>query len=177
MKIVTVWDPFIRLFHWSVALLFILNFTVIEDGSALHDYVGYAVIALVSARLIWGFVGTRYARFDAFTPSRAQVVDHIGGLLKGEKGIHLSHNPLGALMVFNLLGALILLCFSGVAISQNVGAGSIAALIEGVHEFLANYVMFCVGLHVLGVFLDAGRTKVNLIGAMITGRKSVPGDH
>ena len=64
-----VWDPFVRVFHWSLVSCVILNFFVVDDGETLHQFVGYTASGLVVARLVWGFVGSEYARFANFFPT------------------------------------------------------------------------------------------------------------
>lgn len=72
MARIKVWDPFIRLFHWSLVILFAANSLVVDDDSKLHIWVGYAILGLVGLRSIWGFIGPRHARFADFPrPSRA----------------------------------------------------------------------------------------------------------
>ena len=64
-----VWDPFVRIFHWSLVACVVLNQFVLEDGKTAHEWVGYTASALVLARVLWGFVGTRHARFSDFFPT------------------------------------------------------------------------------------------------------------
>ncbi len=70
MARIKVWDPFIRLFHWSLVILFTANALVVDDDSKLHIWVGYTILVLVGLRILWGVVGTRHARFADFPPSR-----------------------------------------------------------------------------------------------------------
>ena len=171
MNSVLVWDPFVRVFHWATAGMFIANFTVIDDESAAHLYIGYGLLALVLGRLMWGFVGTKYARFRAFWPGMNDVRRHVRGMFSGEVDRHLSHNPLGALMVCNLLAALVLISLTGLMLSD-LGFAD-ASWVEEAHEIIANYTMACVGLHVAGVLFESRRSGTNLIGAMVTGHKNV----
>lgn len=93
-KSVRVWDPFIRLFHWSTAGLFLANYALLEEGSRLHRYVGYTLIGLVLARIIWGFIGSHYARFSSFVPAPASLKRYLLALAQGQHPYYLSHNPL-----------------------------------------------------------------------------------
>ncbi|MGD9871749.1 MAG: hypothetical protein AB7S63_11980 [Thauera sp.] len=68
---VRVWDPFVRVFHWSLVSCVVLNFFVVDDGETLHQFIGYLAAGLVAARFVWGFVGSGYARFDSFFPTPA----------------------------------------------------------------------------------------------------------
>ncbi len=173
MRQVIVWDLFVRVFHWSIVLLFFSAFFLLDDEGAPHRYAGYAVLFLVLARLVWGFVGTRFARFSSFPPDLPAALRHLRTLSSDEKGKPvLGHNPLGALMVYNLLLALAAICLSGVMMTTDQFWG--VAWVEDVHELAANYTLICVGLHVAGVIIDSHRTKTNLIRAMITGKKDLP---
>ncbi len=171
MKSVMVWDPLVRVFHWMTAILFVANVAVFDEDSLLHVYAGYTLFALVLIRLVWGLVGTRYARFSAFLPSVSAIRDHISGMFRGDVDHHLSHNPLGAIMVYNLLATLFLIGATGVMMTD-MGFGS-AGWVEEVHEVLSNYAIVCIGLHILGVLVESKRGGTNLVGAMVSGIKTV----
>ncbi|HUS55412.1 MAG TPA: cytochrome b/b6 domain-containing protein, partial [Thermohalobaculum sp.] len=84
MQRISVWDIFVRATHWIVAVLVLAELTVLDEDWAVHRWAGYAVLALVALRLIWGLVGSRYARFSAFPPSLRAAWAHLAGLLRGE---------------------------------------------------------------------------------------------
>lgn len=172
MRSVKVWDGFVRLFHWGTALLFFANVTLLEGEDKLHAYVGYVLFGLVLLRLVWGLVGSRYARFSAFWPRPAAVVAHVKGLFTGETETHLSHNPLGALMVFNLLAVLLLIGITGLMLESDTFWG--VAWVEEAHEIVTDYGLICVALHIAGVIFETRRSKVNLVMAMFNGRKEFP---
>lgn len=174
MTSVNVWDPFVRFFHWATAILFLANLTIFDEDSLARNTVGYILFALVLARLVWGLVGTKHARFRAFWPSASQITQHVKGLVSGKTEIHLSHNSLGALMVYILLLTLVLIGLTGIMLAD--GGFAKTEWLEEAHEVLSNYALICVGLHILGVLWEERRTKVNLLRAMITGRKIVPDD-
>ena len=90
-----------------------------SDDSAIHNYAGYVVFGLVVLRLLWGLVGTKYARFSAFWPHRKDIVAHLKGLLSRRNEPPLSHNPLGAVMIFNLLAALVLISVTGIMLTSD----------------------------------------------------------
>src|SRR3990167_1741291 len=112
---IKVWDLAIRLFHWSLVLAFVAAYLTGEDESANHVYLGYFIGGLMVFRLVWGFVGGRYARFRAFLYSPAETLGYVRATLAGKTRNYLSHNPLGALMVFALLLALTRTVGSGLA--------------------------------------------------------------
>lgn len=65
-----VWDRFVRVFHWTLVSSVLLNYFVLEEGEAPHEWVGYLATALVVARAVWGFIGSPHARFAAFSRRR-----------------------------------------------------------------------------------------------------------
>jgi len=168
-KSVRVWDPFIRLFHWSTAGLFLANYALLEEGSRLHRYVGYTLIGLVLARIIWGFIGSHYARFSSFVPAPASLKRYLLALAQGQHPYYLSHNPLGALMVLFLLSMLLCTGVSGWLLTQE-GFWS-DRLMEQIHGTCANLVMLAVGLHIAAVIWISHRTREPLVPAMVHGRK------
>ncbi len=156
----------------GTALLFLGNFTLLDGEDKLHAYAGYAILALVLLRLVWGLVGSRHARFSAFRPSLAKVKAHGAGLFTSPTEVHLSHNPLGALMVSNLLATLLLLCASGLMLESDTFWG--VAWVEEFHDTVADYALVCVALHVAGAIFETRRSGMNLVMAMLTGRKEIP---
>ena len=172
MRSVKVWDPIVRIAHWGVALLFFANFAVIDDDSPAHIYAGYALLTLVVIRILWGLVGSKHARFAGFWPSPSRVQAHIKGIFWGQPGVYLSHNPLGALMVLNLLATMIAFSVTGIMLTMR--AFRFEDWVEDLHEGLAVYALVCVGIHVAGVLFETRRSRINLIKAMITGVKEIP---
>jgi len=171
MKEVKVWDIFVRVFHWSVVAIVFLNFTLFEEGTT-HEYLGYILLVFLLFRLIWGFIGTKYARFANFLPSIAKVKIHLADLKNTGESKHMGHNPIGAVMVFNLYITLILVSFTGWLGVTDQFWGT--EWVEEVHEFFANYLLLSVFLHIGGVLFESIRTGVNLISAMINGIKKIP---
>ena len=111
------WDPIVKLTHWGVASAVIANALFTEEGSGWHVWVGYALAGLLLLRWLWGFVGTRNARFSAFPPNPMRAVRYIAGARKGQVQQHSSHNPLGTLMVYALWSCLAVIIASGIAMS------------------------------------------------------------
>jgi cytochrome b len=170
---VRVWDLGVRVFHWSLATLFLLNFAVLDEESKLHEWVGYGVVALVALRLVWGVVGTRYARFSAFPPSLSAARRHAMALIRGEREEPaLSHNPLGALMVYNLFACMLLLGLTGWMMTLDAFWG--VGWLEELHEIVANWAFASVVMHVAGVAVESWRSRVPLVRAMLTGWKELP---
>lgn len=173
MQRIPVWDIFVRVTHWTVAVLVLAELTLLDEDWAVHRWAGYVVLALVALRLIWGLIGSRHARFSAFPPSLRAAWAHLAGLLRGRHELHLSHNPLGALMAYNLWASLIAVCVTGILMTTKTFWG--VDWVEESHEIISNWVMISVILHVAGVVFDTRYSKVNLVRAMITGQKEIPG--
>ena len=169
---VAVWDPLVRLIHWSLALTILLNGTFIEEESKTHEWIGYIALGLVGLRLVWALIGPKHARFSAFPPSPARAVNHLRAMLSGDKTIHLSHNPLGALMVYNIWASVIAIGITGYMMTTITFFG--VDWVEEAHEVIFGWLLFSVALHVAGVAFDTWRSGVNLVRAMINGRKTIP---
>lgn len=169
-----IWDPFIRVFHWSLVAGFGANALILDDDSKAHEWVGYAVVALIGLRLIWGFVGPFSARFASFLPRRGAVLEQIGDIATTRRRAHLGHSPLGALMIFNLLAVILAIGVTGYMITTDAFWG--VEWVEEAHEMLVVWAEISVVLHIASVLFESARTGVNLPRAMITGTKSVPDD-
>jgi cytochrome b len=169
---VAVWDPLVRLIHWSLALMILLNGAITDGESKLHEWVGYAALGLVGLRMIWAIIGPRHARFSAFPPSVPRAIRYARTVLSSDRTVHLSHNPLGALMVYNLWLAVIALGMTGYMMTtiRFFGLG----WIEDMHELIFNWLVISVALHVAGVAFDTWRSGVNLVRAMVVARKRIP---
>lgn len=132
---IKVWDLGVRVFHWSLVATFALAWLTSENESPLHVYAGYVVAGLVTFRLLWGFVGGRYARFTAFLYSPRETLNYVRDSLRGQPARYLSHNPLGALMVFALLLSLSGIVITGLALNGDLpGQTSLAVSAETEHE-------------------------------------------
>ncbi|MGV6847640.1 MAG: cytochrome b/b6 domain-containing protein [Marinibacterium sp.] len=167
-----VWDPLVRIIHWSVALGVLLNATVIDTESKVHAWIGYTVLSLVILRLAWAVLGPWNARFAAFPPSPVRALRYVAATMRGDRTVHLTHNPLGALMVYNIWATLIALGVTGYMMTTIRYFG--IDWVEEVHDLAFNWLMLSVALHVAGVVFDSRRTGVNLLRGMITGRKLIP---
>jgi len=174
MQRIKVWDPLVRVFHWLLVLGFAANATVVEDDSKLHTWIGYGVVALVLIRILWGLVGTRYARFSSFPASLSQAKGQVSDIVTGNKRIHRGHTPLGALMIYNLLASMLMIGLSGLMLTTLTFGN--ADWVEGLHEVFVTWAEVSVVLHILAVIFESRRTKVNLPRAMVTGYKDIPAE-
>ena len=177
---IRVWDPLVRLFHWSLVLSFFLAYLSEDDWLRLHLLAGYSVACLVSFRLIWGVIGTRYARFTRFIKRPSVVIDYMKRMLQLRVPHYLGHNPAAGAMIVALLICLVLISITGMSLIAVEGRGPLAGTfwarinadwMEDIHEFLANLTLALVFLHVAGVVVSSLIEGENLVRAMITGRK------
>jgi cytochrome b len=179
---VKVWDVPTRIFHWSLALLIgYLWWTEEHDDIARHKLAGFAVIGLLVFRLFWGFFGSQTARFSDFVKGPGAIWSY----LRGKADTKLGHNPLGALSVI----ALLLL----VAIESVLGLFSIdedglesgpfapsvgldwAQWAAHWHALLFNALLVLIAVHAVAIAIYWLRGD-NLLGPMLTGRKSMVTD-
>ena len=181
-----VWDLWLRLFHWALALMMglaaVTGFLGGAETLRLHLTAGLIGAALVLGRIVWGFFGPTHARFSDFWPSLSALRHH----LSGADARHLGHNPLGALMVFALLAAVLALAVTGLGVLGGMfRLGPLAASLgtdagfaaRQVHELIAFFVLALIAAHLGGVMFESRRARENLALAMLTGVKEIrPGD-
>jgi cytochrome b len=173
-KRILVWDVPTRLFHWLLVVSFAGAFLTAESERYrdIHVVLGYTLLGLIAFRLIWGFAGSRYARFRSFLFKPAEIAAYVVALAKGKPAHYAGHNPAGSVAVFALLALGIASGVTGVAVFQDVGGDAL----EELHEVVSNAMLAVVGLHVLGVLASSLLHRENLVRAMITGRKSAQPD-
>ena len=170
---IKVWDPFVRLFHWSLALSVAIAWLSTEEWRSAHEAAGYVAGALVAARMFWGLLGSRYARFSQFVRPPSTVVAHVTAILLGSERRYLGHNPAGGAMILVLLLAIGATTITGWLLTTDLFWGS--RPIGIIHSLCGNAVVVLVGVHVIGVVLASLRHRENLVRAMATGFKRAPG--
>lgn len=196
---IKVWDPLVRVFHWSLVTLFAVAKLTGDEESRLHELSGYGIIGLVVLRVFWGFVGTRYARFSNFVYRPSGILAYAKDLLISKPKRYLGHNPLGGAMVIVLMAALLATGLTGLALQNSDGEVSgLASVVtpalispamaddddenesneaageawEDLHEFFANLTLLLAALHIGGVIVSSLVHRESLVRAMITGRKT-----
>jgi cytochrome b len=162
---VPVWDPFIRIFHWSLALAYLGAWASAEAWPQLHEQLGYFIVVLIGLRLVWGVLGTRHARFSDFVRDPRNTLTYLRSLRTGQPQHYLGHNPAGGWMVIALLASL-----TGAAASGILMRGGAEAW-EDLHEVLAGLSLLLIAIHVAGVFVASTIHRENLVKAMLTGNK------
>ena len=167
---VFVWDIPTRFFHWLLALSFAGAFVTAESERYrdVHVMLGYMVLGLVAFRLIWGFIGTRYARFWSFAYGPRSVLTYVKSLLTRSPQHYLGHNPAGSWAIYALLALSLLAGASGYAAYNDIGGH----WMEDMHEALANLLLGLVFVHIAGVLVGSVLHRENLVRAMVTGYKS-----
>lgn len=165
-----IWDPFVRVFHWLlVAGLAVNFFELVRPGKTTHQIIGYIVLGLIAARLIWGLVGPRHARFADFVRAPGQVADHVRQLFRRRDRRYLGHSPAGGAMIVALLLTVTAIGATGWLSRTDWFFG--VKWMEEAHEILANALLALVILHILGVLHACWRHRENLVLSMLTGRK------
>ncbi len=173
--LVSVWDPLVRIVHWALALGFLIAYaSPAEEGSgpgALHVWSGYALGALVLLRLVWGFIGPRYARFSDFVFRPAAVIAYLKSLVLGHPRRYLGHSPAGGAMIVALLASLAACVATGIAADGEWGRGTISRTLGELHGLATSIALILVILHILGVVATSIVHRENLVSAMFTGKK------
>ena len=182
-KMVRVWDPLVRMFHWGLAGSFAIAFLTEDDLLALHVWAGYLILGLIFIRVLWGFIGTRHARWSDFVKQPAEIFTYLKAAIRSRAARYLGHNPAGGAMVVALMLSVTFTGLSGLAVygAQEL-SGPMAPLLSGlsegwahaledIHEVVANLTLLLVLLHLAGVALASLQHRENLVRAMITGLK------
>jgi cytochrome b len=182
---VKVWDPLVRLFHWILVASFTIAYFTEEDFLTLHVWAGYIIIGLLIIRIIWGLIGTKYARFTDFVYRPKTIIQFLKDTMIFKAKRYLGHNPVGGAMVILLILSLLITSFTGLVVyGAEEQAGPLAHWFTGishsvwgdaaeeVHEFFANFTLLLVLAHLVGVLVESLIHKENLAAAMINGFKS-----
>ncbi len=196
---IRVWDLLVRICHWSVVILVLIAFLSGDEEYKIHIYSGYAVLGIILLRLVWGFTGSKYARFTSFLYPPAKAFQYIKDLAQGVPKYYVGHNPAAGWMVFLLLIMTFFVCVSGHIAYKHEGQ-ELSALNftlatnayadsdedhgeekdkdedkdefwEDIHEGAAFTLLFLIFLHVSGAILSSTRHQENLIKSMVTGIK------
>jgi cytochrome b len=165
---VPVWDLPVRVFHWALVLCVSVDL-IFAAGTRLHVLAGFGVLGLISFRLIWGLLGSRYARFASFIYGPRAVSGYLIALRARRPLRYLGHNPLGGWMIIAML--IVLAVASGTGALIETARFAHSHKIKELHENAASLLYFLVPLHVFGVVASSIAHRENLVEAMITGRK------
>jgi cytochrome b len=166
---VRVWDPLVRVFHWTVVLGVALNYFVLSPGKAPHRYVGYGVAVALAVRVGWGFFGSAHARFSDFVTPPRIVVSHLASAMTLRGRRYIGHNPAGGAMILALMTLVALTCLTGWM--QGLDAFWGVEWVQQMHTLCSNLVVAAVVVHAFAAMAESVLHRENLILAMITGRK------
>jgi cytochrome b len=166
---VKVWDRFVRVAHWSLVLSVLGSWATHEGGGRLHEWLGYAALVVLAARIAWGFVGSGHARFASFVVSPAAGLAYAKKIPSHTEPRYLGHNPLGGWMIVALIVMISATGFTGWLYTTDQFWGD--KLMEALHEWCANGLMLLVIVHIAGVIFSSRRHHENLVKSMFTGWK------
>jgi cytochrome b len=166
---VPVWDPVVRIFHWTVAAGCFANLFIVEDGGRAHEVIGYAVAAVLAVRVAWGFVGTRYARFGDFVPGPRRLAEYLALMVRGREPRQVGHNPAAAVMILVLMALLAAVSITGWMATLDAFWG--VEWVEELHEGTADAILWLALIHAGAALYESMRHRENLVWAMVTGRK------
>ena len=173
---VLVWDMPVRVFHWLLVISFAGAWLTAESESQqmLHYAFGYTACALILFRIVWGVIGTRYARFTHFIKGPTDTWHHIKLLFTGKSslrfGSNLGHNPAGALAMISLMVLVMLIGITGYWIVKDFYGD----FMSDAHETIANIALGVVIIHVIAAVIMSFMQKENLVKALVTGKKQGP---
>jgi cytochrome b len=181
---IRVWDPWVRLTHWAIVLLMAASYlTAVLHWFRLHTLSGYAVLALVLFRVLWGVFGSESARFASFLRPPLEGLRHLAHLRRREADTGTTHNAAGGWMVLAflvLLGAQAALgLFSN---DDSFQAGPLRFLVTketsdwltGWHYRIFDGLVVLVALHVAAVLAYRLLKGQDLVRPMVTGVKLLP---
>lgn len=163
-----VWDPIVRVFHWTLAASF-LGACFLDISRSIHETLGYVALGAVAIRILWGVVGSGHARFADFVPRPSTFLGYLRDSAAGQERRYIGHNPAGGAMVIALLVAVLVIGASGWMMTTDTFFG--VGWVETLHEVVANLTLALVVLHLAGVIWESRRHGENLVAAMLTGRK------
>lgn len=166
---VRVWDPVVRLFHWTVVACCLLDGFVFDDGKSIHRVIGWIAMGALAVRLVWGFVGSRHARFSDFVPGPRRLAAYLRAFAHGREPRHIGHNPAAAVMILALMTLLAATGLTGWMLTLDAFFGE--TWLEVLHEAIVTTIFLLVGVHVAAAIWESLRHRENLILSMITGTK------
>jgi cytochrome b len=166
---ILVWDLPVRLFHWMLVVAFAGAWLTAESERwrDVHVLLGYSLAGLIAFRLVWGVIGSRYARFGSFAAGPRSVWRYLRSLAGPQPEHHVGHNPAGGWAIFAIIGLALLTSVTGYMSYESIGGEFFAEL----HEGAATAMMLVAAVHVGGVLVSSVLHRENLVGAMFSGMK------
>jgi cytochrome b len=167
---IRIWDAPVRVFHWLLVLSFAGAYLTAESEvwRLVHVTLGYTLGGLLVFRLVWGVIGTRYARFGQFVRGPGAVLRYLKSLRDKRPEHYLGHNPAGAVAIVLLMVLGLLITATGYATFNDLGPGWLAE----VHDLAANAMLLVIAGHLVGVVTASIQHDENLVRSMVTGFKT-----
>lgn len=176
-----IWDVPTRLFHWLLMISVAYAWFAVEilEDMEQHFYAGYTVLVLVLFRLIWGFCGTRYAKFSSFIVKPSAIIDAARNIFDRKARAYAGHSPLGSLSVIALLGLLTAQVTTGLfsndeyyfgPLSEHVSS-SLSSRFTEIHDLNFGILKILIFVHIAAVLYYELYKKDRLIIAMLSGNK------
>jgi len=167
---ILVWDVPTRVFHWLLVVSFTVAFLTAESerNRDIHVEFSYILLGLLAFRLLWGFIGTHYARFGSFLFGPGEVVIYLKSLVERKPAHYVGHNPAGSVAIWLLLILGLASGVSGVLVYEEIGGD----VLEEIHDVVSYAMLAVVAVHISGVVVSSLMHRENLVLSMITGRKS-----
>ena len=166
---ILVWDFPVRIFHWLLVTSFAGAWLTSESEALqmVHYAFGYTSVVLVLFRIVWGIVGTRYARFSQFIKGPAETIHHLKSLLAGKQHSGVGHNPAGALAMISLMILILLIGLTGYwSVKEFLGD-----FMSEAHETISDLALIVVVIHIVAAIIMSFLQKENLVRSMVTGNK------
>lgn len=199
-RYINVWDLLVRIFHWSLVFLVFTAFLTGDEESLIHRYAGYVVVAFIIIRFIWGFIGSKYARFRDFVSPPSRAIQYLKELFLGSPRYYIGHNPAAGWMVLLLLSMLLVVCGTGYLAYQakdhspsahenynlfvivkyayadrsdddHKGHGKEDGIWKEIHEGASSILLTLILIHIAGALASSLAHRENLVKSMITGKK------
>ena len=168
---VRVWDPVVRLLHWTLAVLVAIDL-IHDDGDQPHRLIGYAAVAVVVLRLTWAAAASHsHGSLAALKPSVSGSFAYLRAVRQGRAPQPAGHNPLGVWMVWAIWTLVLLLGLTGWLSRTDAFWGD--ERLEDLHTWLADLMLLAVAVHLTGILVMSWRWRANLAAAMVTGWKRV----
>ena len=174
MQKIRIWDAPVRVFHWLLVLSFVGAYLTAESEvwRLVHVTLGYTLGGLLAFRLVWGVIGTRYARFSSFVRGPGAVIQYMKSIKAKQPEHHLGHNPAGAVAIVLLMLLGLGITATGYITYNDLGPGWVGEL----HDLLANAMVLVIIGHLVGVVTASLQHKENLVRSMVTGFKTGAAD-
>ncbi|MDN7125967.1 cytochrome b/b6 domain-containing protein [Pseudidiomarina terrestris] len=168
---VRIWDPLIRIVHWTLVAVFIANYFFLEPGSQWHQWLGYIAVTAILVRIVWGFIDSGYGSFQRIDLSRQALRKHLNHLKERKIPVKSGHNPVGWLMIFAVISLFLGLGVTGF-LMEEVDALFGNPTLELIHGWLADTLYGAALIHVAAVVIVGWRGRIQLIRPMLTGKRS-----